>query len=233
MEKNSNKLQVEILSASNVLSNFSNSNKFTSYLSEKYSTPLNNEYSKNLYASSVNKSRGFSVEASILMKKEPESAYFMKSPLICNTDSKKNSSFSNYLNSFEGKKFEMDSSKNMMKSSVNRDEVSNNNQKVMRNNSMNKLTTSKNFINDSLETPKAQIKKNLIEKSTCELNSFVPKTFLFNNNTKENVMLSSKQAKMERIYEQIKQFQSNKKRKLEVDQQKAFNSEEKVKISIL
>ena len=193
---------------------------------------MNYEYSKNLYASPINKSRGFSVEASVLMKKESESVYFMKSPLISNTDSKKNSSFSNYLNTFEVKKFEMDSSKNMMKSSVNRAEVSNNNQKIMRNNSMNKLTNSKNFTTDSSETPKASIKKNLIEKPTGELNNLAPKTFLFNNNTKENLMLSSKQTKMERIYEQIKQFQSNKKRKLDVDQQISFNSEEKVKISI-
>ena len=254
MDKGSNKLQVEILSASNVLSNFSNSNRFTSYLTGKGSgSPLsNNDFQKNIsnmhsspkntvkFSDENNKGRGYSVDPSPVIpatssKKDAESVYFLKSPLISSSDSKKNYSFTNNLNGFDSKKYELqrerDSKINSLKSETNKPETSYN-LKLVRNNSMNKLANNKNNSNDTVQTQKSLLK----DRPNYDLSSFVPKSFLLNsnNNMKDAIVMSPKQTKMEKVYEQIKLFQSNKKKNFEGPNefaQSSFNSEEKVKIN--
>jgi len=268
MDKTSNKLQVEILSASNVLSNFSNSNKIASYLTTKNAvSPLNYDFGKNTpttqygspkstlnakFLEENNKPRGFSAEASSLIsstKKESEGMYFLKSPLLSSTDSKKNFSFNNFMNENEAKKFDFDQKlKSMKYETGNRSDVTSANFKLIRNNSMNKLANNKTNLNETIDNQKTLIRK-VMEKQNCDINIFSPKTFLLNNahnnnnygnniinnfgNAKDGMMMSPKSTKMEQVYEQIKLFQSNRKKKEdsssnERHQQSMKNSEEKV-----
>lgn len=271
MEKPSNKLQVEILSPSNVLSAFSN-NKITSYLSTKNTSAQHYDFGKNtpttMYAapkSTLNakfleencKTRGISAEAATLMnsgKREPETVYFFKSPLGAASSSKKNFSFNNYMNENEANKkfdFEQRHMKSVKQESNSRLEVTTSaNFKLVRNNSMNKLGNAKGNYNEMAENQKASVRR-AMEKQNYDINIFTPKTFLMNNNgnsynnvsssinsnfptnTRDGMMLSPKQTKMEKVYEQIRLFQSNKKKKEEM----TFNErpkqipEEKVKLA--
>ena len=271
MEKPSNKLQVEILSPSNVLSAFSN-NKITSYLSTKNTSAQHYDFGKDtpstLYTapkSTLNakflegnsKTRGISAEASSLMtsgKKEPENVYFFKSPLGAASNSKKNFSFNNYMNENEANKkfdFEQRHMKSVKQESNNRLEVTTStNFKLVRNNSMNKLgNNAKSNNNEMAENQKASVRR-AMENKNYDIDIFTPKTFLMNNNaisynnvsssinsnfpsnTRDGMMLSPKQTKMEKVYEQIRLFQSNKKKNEEITNEHSKQiPEEKVKLA--
>lgn len=250
MEKNPTKLQVEILSASNVLSNYSNSNKMTSYLPGKNISPYNNQDISKITAfygsprSSMKnyeesyKNRGFSVEtpSSLISssKKEPENLYFLKSPLISSMDTQKNHSFNNIIGSLDAKKYELEC-KNM-RNMKNENSTIPENVKLLRNSSMSKLAPS-NYRKHTNETIEYQnlIKKNnqMPNKNNYEISNTIPKTFLANNQKDSNLMSPKHHTKIEQVYEKIKQAQSvRKKGNYNEIIQSSYASAEKVKFYI-
>ena len=249
MEKNATKLQVDIISASNVLSNYSNSNRMTSYLPSKNLSPSNNDFSKitAFYGSPRNnirkyedcsQNRGVSVETpSTLLsaaKKEHENAYFLKSPLMSSMDSQKNHSFNNIIGNLEAKKYELECKNNR---SIKNDNVSHvpDNIKLLRNSSMSKLASSnyKKHGNESTENHNLFKKTTQIQmpnnKPNYEIPNYMPKSFLLNNNNQKDNLMSPKQTKIEQVYEKIKQAQSVKKtRNYNEIAQSSYASAEKV-----
>lgn len=239
MERNTNQLQVEILSASNVLSNFSNANKMTSYLATKNISPSNfefNQSTKNFYGSPKNmikpheenvKLRGYSVESPSVIKlqnkKENDNAYFLRSPLMSPTETQKNSaSFNNYIHSIKAKKYELEPKNNIKLIETTKFEKSpTNHNKIMRNNSVNKLAS---------PIPECQNSQSF-KKIQQEIKNFTPKTFLMSTyNNGGAIVFSPKQAKMEKIYEKIKCFQTSAKKKDDVTANELTNYQEKNKV---
>lgn len=239
MDRNTNQLQVEILSASNVLSNFSNANKMPSYLATKHVSPSNfefNQSTKNFYGSPKHmikpheenaKLRGYSVESPSVLKlqnkKDNENAYFLRSPLMSPTDNQKNSaSFNNYINSITSKKYELEPKNNIKLIETTKLEKSpTNHNKIMRNNSVNKLAS---------PVPEYQNSQSF-KKIQQEMKNFTPKTFLMSTYNNGGAMVfSPKQAKMEKIYEKIKYFQTSAKKKDEATVNELANYQERNKV---
>lgn len=236
MERNCNHLQVEILSASNVLSPFPNTSKTsTSYLSNnKAMAPPPYDIQKGYYGSPKGaipkqfpedhqknpfNNRGNSLEANSSLirnreKKEPENCYFLRSPLIMNggdSQNKPNATSFNYTIPVKRQEFDQGKNLKSFKTDLNNKETTPTQTKpLLRNNSMNKLS------NQFSETQNTQNFK----KIPNDVKNLSPKTFLFSptsptNTTTPSLIFSPKQAKMEKVYDKIKYFQTSAKKKNE------------------